>query len=458
MKITVRNLGLISQAEIDLKPLTVLVGPNNAGKTWLAHLLAGVFGSYGYQEYIRAYTNGELTESLPCIETIVNDILSKGQASLDMAQFVDEQAETCINQVASFASTWIAGFLGTGKIDFRDLEIGIELADSKQALQERLAQSSINSKLGFGLDEERALPTAKKAAEDHRLLFSTSGETIHSQSIIDAIKEFVANILLQRLFQNVYAETYIFPAERTTFEKDIFKTSSRPMPWVTARFITLMETLFQADLTRRREMAQKDPFINRAIELSQILQEKILEGTLDFSVSEPGLGRELLFKPNQANASPMEISVVSSIVRGLAPLVLYLRYQAQPRDLIIIDEPEMNLHPEGQGQLIEFLAMLVQAGLHVLITTHSPYMVDHLENLITANERPEQAAKIREEFFLQNTDAFISRDQVSVYLVDKGTTTSLFQEDGHIHWDTFGDVSHKVMRLYAGLLDEPENS
>ncbi len=40
MKTTVRNLGVISEAEIELKPLTIFVGPNNTGKTWLAYTLA----------------------------------------------------------------------------------------------------------------------------------------------------------------------------------------------------------------------------------------------------------------------------------------------------------------------------------------------------------------------------------------------------------------------------------
>jgi predicted ATPase len=45
MKVTVRNLGVIKEAEVDLKPLTIFVGPNNAGKTWLAYALTGVLAS-----------------------------------------------------------------------------------------------------------------------------------------------------------------------------------------------------------------------------------------------------------------------------------------------------------------------------------------------------------------------------------------------------------------------------
>ena len=51
--------------------------------------------------------------------------------------------------------------------------------------------------------------------------------------------------------------------------------------------------------------------------------------------------------------------------KELAPLVFHLRYFAQPNELLIIDEPEMNLHPKAQVQVLEFLAMLVNAGLNL---------------------------------------------------------------------------------------------
>lgn len=475
MKITVRNLGMISQAEIDIKPLTILVGPNNAGKTWLAYLLSGIFSPHGVQEYLEAYDDEESANPLPHLEALVNDIISKGQTSVEMAKFVDEQGEAYVNQVVASAPKWIADYLGTNKVDFSSLEINVQFAENKKALQDHVAKASFTNKLAFGSDEKEALLTAKKGARDHRLLFYTSGENSINDFPKNIIKEFVASTLLQGLFQSIYARTYVFPTDRTTFITFLFEedknnkkrqisaeemselqanSNSRLMSWATGSFLRMVILLYNQSLKKRIQAAQKDAFIKRMMDLAHILQTQLLGGTLDFSSPDAEPGREILFKPDQENVSSMEMSIVSSMVKELAPLVLYLRYLARPRELIIIDEPEMNLHPEAQARLIEFLAMLVNAGLHVLVTTHSPYMVDHLENLMTASEHPEQARKVLDEFFLQNEEAFISKEKVAVYLVNHGTATNIFQDDGHIHWDTFSDVSDKVGGLYSKLLED----
>ena len=158
--------------------------------------------------------------------------------------------------------------------------------------------------------------------------------------------------------------------------------------------------------------------------------------------------REILFKPNKKVA--LDISVSSSMVKELSTLVLYLRYVAKANQLLVIDEPEMNLHPEAQVKMIEFLAMLVNAGLNILITTHSPYMLDHLANLIKAAQN-ENKESIRDKFYLKCTDAFIAKENVSVYLFNQGRVTNALDDDGVIQWNTFGDVSDRISEIYYQL-------
>jgi predicted ATPase len=42
MKITFKNVGAIEETELDLRPMTVIIGPNNSNKTYIAYLTYGV--------------------------------------------------------------------------------------------------------------------------------------------------------------------------------------------------------------------------------------------------------------------------------------------------------------------------------------------------------------------------------------------------------------------------------
>jgi predicted ATPase len=186
-----------------------------------------------------------------------------------------------------------------------------------------------------------------------------------------------------------------------------------------------------------------------------LLEKEILCGGIiisqkELNPSQLGLDIEqkVLFQPTKD--STLEISLSSSMVKELSPLVLYLRYIAKPDELIVIDEPEMNLHPEAQAKMIEFLAILVNAGLNILITTHSPYLIDHLTNLIKAAEI-EDKESICNKFYLKQTEAFISKDNVSVHLFNQGHVTKAIDEQGEIDLNTFGEVSDRISDIYFEL-------
>ncbi|TMC21370.1 MAG: hypothetical protein E6J34_09750 [Chloroflexi bacterium] len=118
---------------------------------------------------------------------------------------------------------------------------------------------------------------------------------------------------------------------------------------------------------------------------------------------------------------------------------------------MIIDEPEMNLHPIAQVKIIEFLTTLVNAGLHILITTHSTYVVDHLGNLLEAY-KCEKKDEIVDLFLLEREDSFIDQKLVSVYEVtENGTIENILGQNGDINWQTFSDVTEYVQRVHFEL-------
>lgn len=83
----------------------------------------------------------------------------------------------------------------------------------------------------------------------------------------------------------------------------------------------------------------------------------------------------------------------SSMVSELAPVVLYLRHRVGPDSVLIIEEPESHLHPAMQVEFTRQLAALVRAGVRVIVTTHSEWVLEELSNIVRRSALPEARGK-----------------------------------------------------------------
>ena len=460
MKLEIRNLGVVEKAEIDLKPLTVFIGRNGEGKTWAAYTLSAILGQQGYGNYLKAYLDGKTQQTYPIIDSALQQLFDEGNAQIDMIKFANDCAEIYINDVARFARNWMPSFMATERADFDNLQVDLNLAETKAELLKRIKSASVESEISLGL------LNALKESDEGILYFYSNGE-IMNKLPKKAIKQFVIQEIFQMLHKAFYAYIHIFPTERTTFitfpfssfqlrevrseellketDKSEFERRKTPLVEPVKRLLEMI--IWSSRKKDREEEIKNNPLVEEYVKLADFLEKEILQGKVGFETSE--LRKELLFQPKES--TKLEMPIVSSMVKELAPLVLCLRYLVEPNELLIIDEPEMNLHPAAQVEIAEFLAMLVNAGLHVLITTHSPYIVDHLANLMQAAKH-EDPDSIKEMFYLERTDAFISQEKVSVYLFEDGTAKNIISEEGTINWETFGQVSDDVSRIYANLL------
>lgn len=452
MKISVRNLGVISEADIDLKPLTVFVGPNNAGKTWLAYTFAGIFSSHGWSEYmddISGYTAKRFSAAYPSLDTAIEQIYNEGNAAIDLYEFADKYGEDYFNNIASFAKQWMHKYLSTNRVSFTNLEISIDLAERNQDFLERILQTPLRNEMSVGRRRLSPLLSLVKKEGERNLFIYTSteekdGEKLPREIVIDRL----IRLIFLTLHRSLFPDVRILPTERTAFRQEQDTTT---LIAAVRRYVTMMDDIFRiSSLARieREEQVKQSPAVQNYIELARLLEQEIMGGSINFSTPDLSPGREILFQSGEDFS--LEISIASSMVKELVPLSLYLRYLAQPGELLIIDEPEMNLHPEAQVKLTEFLAMLVNAGLRVLVTTHSTYMVDHLINLMNAFKH-EKKDEIIDLFFLQRPEAFIAQDNVSVYLIEHGKAQNILDENGIIHWDTFSNVTDRVERIHFQL-------
>ena len=99
------------------------------------------------------------------------------------------------------------------------------------------------------------------------------------------------------------------------------------------------------------------------------------------------------------------------MVTELAPVILFLKYLIGPGDLLIFEEPESHLHPAAQRQLARGIVRLVNAGVRVLITTHSETFVSQINHLLRISYASKRWLK---EHNFQPEDC-IGHEQVAAY-------------------------------------------
>jgi predicted ATPase len=96
-------------------------------------------------------------------------------------------------------------------------------------------------------------------------------------------------------------------------------------------------------------------------------------------------------------------------------LVLYLRYDAKPGHRLVIDEPELNLHPDNQRLVTRILAKAVNRGLKIMMSTHSDYVIRELNNLVMLGQGDgDKARTIMQELGYQPEQVLRSDQIVSV--------------------------------------------
>jgi hypothetical protein len=151
--------------------------------------------------------------------------------------------------------------------------------------------------------------------------------------------------------------------------------------------------------------------------LAKELEDTFLKG--DIVLNTEG---DVVFKPKNME-TPLDIHLTSSTVKSLSSLIVYLRHTAKKGDSIIIDEPELNLHPDNQRKIARFFGRLINEGFKVLISTHSDYIVRELNNLIMLSHgfatKKEETQRLLTDYSYHENE-LIAADKVGVYLFRVG--------------------------------------
>ena len=413
LRLVVDHLGPIEHADIGLRPLTVFVGRNNTGKTYVAQALyaarQAVLGARPvFTDELDADGRGALEELVRRrrsaaagdeekleIPPLLFDVLSKAvSSSLEQAG-----REVELRLKASF------GVDDLGQISSRPKReaVQVEIRSSRLLGTDHGLFGSRGTTAPVGQALRRV--TVDWAEIDGYLPFprlfgdGTAGEEreeLHQQIMWLLAGEYWHGYLHDL---ELTGTPHYLPAGRSgllnawtdvvklriQLERERFGLPSFPEPsldGVALDFISSLADVLGSHTRGGRAYRRFGRMVPQSgrpeLEGVQQLLRQVMEGRIT-SDSRQALVPTLAYE--QAGQS-IAIRHASSMVADLAPLAIWVDRLLAPKDLLIVDEPESHLHPEAIRIVARALVRLVNSGVRVVCATHSSVLLHELSNSV----------------------------------------------------------------------------
>jgi predicted ATPase len=454
MELLIKNLGSIrnNNQTIDLtKKFYTFIGYNNSGKTLVSQLLWTIFNN----ENIRKFSENTQIDSLvidsekpikkiTINQELIDEILNK------FSRFIEKEVVNTYNLDASIKETIISSnklifqadikefkdksFRLTFVVD-NDLEY-LQISKEQGSLTINIKELNIPEKVFDQIPRdlfERAKPYKESVIIPSiiRVLLSKTEDTFFipaSRSFFPVFYQYIYEIernkrseynrRLQELIENI--------DDDVDTNRDIFKRLQEQLPKrsYTEPMNKVIESLYSLN-TKKKINSVYNSLIEKMTGL--------MGGEITISSLESIAPIQFSFKFDESKDLPMYLA--SSSVNQLTVLYLYLKYWAKEKNnFLMIDEPEVNLHPENQIRLMDILVQFVtEHDNRVLITTHSPILTDILNNYVylhTLKSYDVDVTKIIEDNQLKNLNPEISiaKEDLGVYfftgdkIIDYGTS------------------------------------
>lgn len=148
-------------------------------------------------------------------------------------------------------------------------------------------------------------------------------------------------------------------------------------------------------------------------EFAATLEKKIICG--QFSITQNG-SIQFHIKDGQK----LDFHLSSSTAKSLFGLDYLLKNELGEGSVLIVDEPEQNLHPDNQRYIARLLCKLANAGVNVIISTHSDYIIRELNNLILLSNRFKGYKKLMKTYGYEESE-LLKKEDVKGYIFKENT-------------------------------------
>ena len=356
MKLTINNIGKLKNAEVVIDGITVITGENDTGKSTVGKVLWSVFNSFfEIKKQIQTDKISSILEELrrvSSIQDIRNNLVHSSivEYDLDLNDFL-KQLEKKLEVLND-----VRGLDDESKDTLEKIKKRINLSDDE--IMKKITQINFNKEFNSQINNLNFL---EEGNIDLKIKNKNINLIISDDKI--QIKDFFSlyeNVMLldnPRIIDNL-AENIILSANKIFSIIENLHNS---------KFISMLRNDKSSTVTDN--ILNEEKLFEIEEKLNKIVDGKFLKKDFGVYFYRNKSGKEINIK-NLATGFK-----VFSIIK-----LLIQNNQLSENGTIILDEPEIHLHPEWQLKFAELIVLLQKEfSMHILLTTHSPYFVSAIE-------------------------------------------------------------------------------
>lgn len=375
MKFTLKNVGKINKAEIELQGITVVAGENNTGKSTIGKMLFCVFDAFcKIDEQIRT----ERVENISRLLALyVGEQVGRSQRNLDWGSF----AENYINKRENFLAH-------PEELNRELRQLYRKIVEDTETEPQEDAISTIFARFYNSLrisdDEIRELIMKKRLQAEFGVNVGYLNTPEEKSDICLEIKN---NRIEFQVFQNskINIKSYFNLVKEICYIDDPFVLDEINANWAWL-FGFSDEYGHRNNLLAKLIRNKKENPLNVIDEL--LIQKKLahifesIDDVCDGELLASGdeLNRTYAYKSSKLKGE-LEIANLSTGIKSFVILrTLLLNGSIGENSIIIMDEPEIHLHPEWQLRFAEIIVLIQKEfNANILLNTHSPYFLNAIQ-------------------------------------------------------------------------------
>lgn len=362
MLLKIENLGMVDRANIEVNGITIIAGDNNTGKSTIGKALFAIFNALcNSEEKIKDLRKQELRKN---VQRICMDYFDKEDLPIRLFEITKYLPKDLSNQL----------------IYNKNIDIEDEIKSIINHYQIEISEKSLKDlqvKMKNAVDRIMNVSETDLQKEFlQRYFLEVFNEQINSLFNVNSTMDIVITIKNRDIkikFSNDRCTELEVPYKilhEAFYIDDPFIIDSLSIPFYRVRNISVEQRHLINSIKKYDRLKNENVFASlfaeKSLEEIYAILNDVVEGKILFQDSNISLQSKKFNKP-------ININNLSTGLKAFVILKILLeRGILKEKDVLILDEPEIHLHPKWQMQYAQIIVLLQKFfDLSIIVTTHS---------------------------------------------------------------------------------------